>query len=83
VSTTWWCAPLNEAGFTDATVWDEAYGRVMSVTIPWVTRSGSTDTRRTPMAFRVHEPQRDAVLYVTDPDGQSVVVLPALFPDSP
>jgi hypothetical protein len=55
-------AQLRQAGFPDATVWDEAYGRVLSVTDPlgdqiWV--DGYDDDN---YGFRVHEPQRDARL---------------------
>jgi hypothetical protein len=54
---------LSKAGFTDATVWDEAYGRVLSVTDPtgdriWV------DGYQEDTYFRVHEPERDARLSV-------------------
>jgi hypothetical protein len=65
---------LSHAGFPDATVWDEAYGRVLSVTGPlgdqiWV--DGYNDGN---YGLRVHEPQRDARLSVmavrfADPAG--------------
>jgi hypothetical protein len=55
---------LKAAGFPDATVWDEAYGRVLSVTDPlgdqiWV--DGYDDDT---YGFRVCEPERDARLSV-------------------
>ena len=55
---------LRRAGFTDATVWDEAYGRVLSVTDPlgdpiWVDGYNDDD-----YGFRVYEPERDARLSV-------------------
>ena len=66
---------LRAAGFADATVWDEAYGRVLSVTDPlgdqiWV--DGYDDDN---YGFRVHEPERDTRLSVmpvrfADPVGQ-------------
>lgn len=50
---------LTDAGWVDATIWDEAYGRVLSVTDPsgrrvWV------DGYEDDYGFRVHEPERDA-----------------------
>jgi hypothetical protein len=74
---------LRRAGFTDATVWDEAYGRVLSVTDPlgdpiWVDGYSEDD-----YGFRVYEPERDARLSVmpirfADPIGRMSRLLEAL-----
>lgn len=49
---------LIDAGWDDATIWDEAYGRVLSVTDPggvqlWV------DGHEDDYGFRIHDPERD------------------------
>jgi hypothetical protein len=49
---------LTDAGWDDATIWDEAYGRVLSVTDPggielWV------DGYEDDYGFRIHGPERD------------------------
>jgi hypothetical protein len=50
---------LSDAGWTDATIWDEAYGRVLSVTDPdgeqiWVDGYSDDD-----YGYRIHRPDRD------------------------
>jgi hypothetical protein len=50
---------LTDAGWSDATIWDEAYGRVLGVTDPagrplWVDGHEGDD-----YGYRVHEPTRD------------------------
>ncbi|HYJ66352.1 MAG TPA: VOC family protein [Nocardioidaceae bacterium] len=52
-------ARLTDAGWSDATIWDEAYGRVLSVTDPsgvpiWVDGYSDDD-----YGYRVHVPDRD------------------------
>jgi hypothetical protein len=49
---------LADAGWDDATIWDEAYGRVLSVTDPdgvalWI------DTHDDHYGYRIHDPERD------------------------
>jgi hypothetical protein len=50
---------LSDAGWSDATIWDEAYGRVLSVTDPdgeqtWVDGYSDDD-----YGYRIHQPERD------------------------
>jgi hypothetical protein len=50
---------LTNAGWADATIWDEAYGRVLSVTDPdgdqiWVDGYSDDD-----YGYRIHQPERD------------------------
>jgi hypothetical protein len=52
-------ARLSDAGWTDATIWDEAYGRVLSVTDPdgeqiWADGYSDDD-----YGYRIHRPERD------------------------
>lgn len=52
-------ARLSDADWTDATIWDEAYGRVLSVTDPdgekiWVDGYSDDD-----YGYRIHRPERD------------------------
>jgi hypothetical protein len=71
---------LVDAGFADATVWDESYGRVLSVTDPtgdqiWVDGYNDDD-----YGFEVHDPERDPRLRVmpirfAEPAGPVAVLL--------
>ena len=50
---------LSDAGWDDATIWDEAYGRVLSVTDPdgeqiWTDGYSDDD-----YGYRIHRPERD------------------------
>jgi hypothetical protein len=50
---------LSDGGWADATIWDEAYGRVLSVTDPdgdriWVDGHSDDD-----YGYRIHQPERD------------------------
>lgn len=50
---------LRAAGFADATVWDETYGRVLSVTDPTGDRVWTDGYNDDDYGFRVHVPTRD------------------------
>jgi hypothetical protein len=66
-------ARLSDAGWDDATIWDEAYGRVLSVTDPagerlWVDGYNDDD-----YGYAVHRPERDGRWSVMPVRSTSVV----------
>jgi hypothetical protein len=66
-------ARLSDAGWHDATIWDEAYGRVLSVTDPagerlWVDGYNDDD-----YGYDVHRPERDGRWLVMPVRSTSVV----------
>jgi hypothetical protein len=66
-------ARLSDAGWDDATIWDEAYGRVLSVTDPagerlWVDGYNDDD-----YGYDVHRPERDGRWSVMPVRSTSVV----------
>ena len=74
---------LKTAGFDDATVWDESYGRVLSVTDPLGDRLRVDGYDGDDYGFRVHEPEPDERWRVmpvrfADPNGPVGELLAAL-----
>ena len=55
---------LRAAGYEDATIWDESYGRVLSVTDPLGDQLWIDGYDGDSYGFRVHEPKRDLRLSV-------------------
>jgi hypothetical protein len=84
---------LKAGGYDDATVWDEAYGRVLSVTAPDGGRVWVDERSRDLYGYREHQAQADPritvapVVYSDEPDawqrfasvigGTGIIVRPA------
>ena len=50
---------LSDAGWSDATIWDEAYGRVLSVTDPDGVQLWTDGYSDDDYGYRIHRPERD------------------------
>lgn len=52
-------ARLSDAGWSDAAIWDEAYGRVLSVTDPDGVQIWTDGYSDDDYGYRIHQPERD------------------------